>query len=123
MKHSIEDLKILNTANEIALLAWRVYNQIPAKQKDTAIQFIRSADSIGANIAEGHGRGSFKDRKHFLIIARGSLRECTYWIQLLKSRNLVEECLFNSLIDLLNLESRMIMGYINYLQKKISTSP
>lgn len=38
-------------------------------------QQVASADSICANIEEGHGRGTTKDYTHFLVIARGSTRE------------------------------------------------
>jgi len=38
-------------------------------------QIIRSVQSINANIAEGHGRITYKDQIHFCIQARGSLSE------------------------------------------------
>ncbi|MGJ8652648.1 MAG: four helix bundle protein [Opitutaceae bacterium] len=38
-------------------------------------QQIASADSIAANIEEGFGRGSRKEYRQFLIIARGSAQE------------------------------------------------
>jgi four helix bundle protein len=40
-----------------------------------ADQLIRASRSINANIAEGHGRFTFKDQLHFCIQARGSLSE------------------------------------------------
>ncbi len=38
-------------------------------------QQVAAADSIGANIDEGYGRGSKKEFAQFLLIARGSVRE------------------------------------------------
>jgi len=38
-------------------------------------QIIRSSRSIGSNIAEGHGRHTYRDQHHFCIQARGSLSE------------------------------------------------
>ncbi len=38
-------------------------------------QQVASADSICANIEEGHGRGTRRDYAHFLDISRGSARE------------------------------------------------
>jgi four helix bundle protein len=38
-------------------------------------QQVAAADSIGANIDEGYGRGSRKEFAQFLLFARGSARE------------------------------------------------
>ena len=38
-------------------------------------QQVASADSICANIEEGHGRETSRDYSHFLVMARGSARE------------------------------------------------
>jgi four helix bundle protein len=48
-----------------------------AEQKRFVIssQVISSATSVPANIAEGQGRASTRDRRHFLVQARGSLYE------------------------------------------------
>lgn len=38
-------------------------------------QQVASADSVCANIEEGHGRQTTKEYLHYLVIARGSARE------------------------------------------------
>lgn len=49
-----------------------------------ASQVIRSAASIGANIAEGFGRYKGKEYQRFLQVALGSANETDYWLSLLK---------------------------------------
>jgi four helix bundle protein len=59
------------------------------EQRTVAPQLIRAADSIGANIAEGSGRGSDKDYIRFLRISRGSLYETKHWLRLAFARGLL----------------------------------
>ncbi len=48
-----------------------------------AKQIIRSATSIGANIAEGYGRYKGKEYERFLQIALGSAQETEHWLLLI----------------------------------------
>jgi four helix bundle protein len=54
-------------------------------------QVLRSADSVGANIAEGAGRWQPKDKLHFFVIARGSLNETEHWIVRARKLGLVDQ--------------------------------
>ncbi len=54
-------------------------------------QLVWAADSIGANIAEGVGRGSFKDNRRFVKIGRGSLYEVKHWLRRAYRRKLLSE--------------------------------
>lgn len=47
-------------------------------------QLIRSATSIGANVAEAQGASSRKDFLNFLVIARKSGFETLYWLRMLQ---------------------------------------
>src|SRR5882724_3670212 len=53
-------------------------------------QMRRAAASIGANIAEGCGRGSDAELRRFLQIARGSANELEYHLLLAKDLKFVQ---------------------------------
>jgi four helix bundle protein len=54
-------------------------------------QLNRAALSIAANIAEGNGRFTKPDRRHFFGIARGSVQECVPLLELALRRRLLKE--------------------------------
>ena len=70
--------KALEAAGVAIALAMRV----PAPLKSIADQVIRSASSVAANLAEGHGR-SGRDRLHFWRIAYASAKEVDSHLRLL----------------------------------------
>lgn len=48
--------------------------------QEIAHQLFRSATSVGANIAEGHGRYQGTEYIHYLVIAQGSANETEHWL-------------------------------------------
>lgn len=54
-------------------------------------QLVKAADSIGSNIAEGTGRGTFVDNRRFVRIARGSLNETKHWLRRAYKRQLLTD--------------------------------
>jgi four helix bundle protein len=71
-------------------------------------QLIRSADSIGANMAEAYGRHG-GDQVRFLYIARGSVHETEHWIDVARARGLLE----GALPCRVRKVGRMLNGLIN----------
>ena len=70
--------KALEAAGDAITLVMRV----PAPLKSIADQVIRSASSVPANLAEGHGRTG-RDRLHFWRIAYASAKEVDSHMRLL----------------------------------------
>lgn len=69
---SFEQLRVYQLSEELADAVWDTVRRWDILSRDTVgKQIIRSADSIGANIAEGYGRGSYQDNRRFVRIARG----------------------------------------------------
>ncbi|MBW1870276.1 MAG: four helix bundle protein [Deltaproteobacteria bacterium] len=87
-----EELDVFKLAEQLADDVWDIVLSWKYFEKDTVgRQFVRAADSIGANISEGAGRGSQKDNQRFVRISRGSLNETKFWVRRAKKRSLITE--------------------------------
>ena len=79
---NFQKLDVYKLAEKLADEIWNIVIKWDALPKDTVgKQIIRSADSIGANLAEGDGRGSYQDHRRFIKIARGSLYETKHLLR------------------------------------------
>jgi len=118
-KTGFENLRVYQLSEELADIVWDiVINWSSLPQDTTGKQLINSADSIGANIAEGTGRGSFADNRRFARIARGSLFELKHWFRRACKRNLLIEKEINSLQKLIEELTPRLSAYINSIGKK-----
>jgi four helix bundle protein len=88
---TFEDLRILKSAEEIADSIWkRVVEWDEFAQDVVGKQIARSADSVGANIAESFGRFNFGEKLQFLYYSRGSIFETKYWLNRTRVRGLMK---------------------------------
>ena len=93
----LKDLKVYQLARKLSALAWSIYSKMSFEDKKTiGDQFIRSTDSIGANIAEGYSRFHYLDKVRFYYNARASQSEATdHWLDLLFERNKISQDIFD----------------------------
>jgi len=121
-KTGFENLRVYQLSEELADIVWNIVIKWRSLQQDTiGKQLINSADSIGANIAEGTGRGSFADNRRFARIARGSLFELKHWLRMAYKRKLLFEADINSFQRLIDELTTTLSAYINSIGKKKST--
>ena len=86
-KKTLKNLLVYQKAELISDLAWEIVKILPHRENHpTGNQFIRCIDSISANISEGYGRFTYKDKTHYFIMARGSLNEAENWRKKLEKR-------------------------------------
>jgi four helix bundle protein len=87
---NFEKLRVYLLSEELADEIWTIVIRWDAFAKNTVgRQIVRSADSVGANIAEGTGRHNFQDNRRFVKIARGSLNETQHFLRRAFKRNLL----------------------------------
>ena len=118
-----ENLRVYQSAEDIADLVWEIVNKWDWLPRDTVgKQLIKSADSIGANIAEGTGRGSFADNRRFARIARGSLFELKHWLRRAYKRKLLIEKEVALLQEMIRELTPKLSAYISSIGKKTASS-
>lgn len=87
----LKDLRVYQLSRSLSQSAWIIYQSLSNDLKwSIGQQFIRSIDSVGANVSEGYGRYHYLDRVKFYYNARGSYFEAIeYWLELLFERELI----------------------------------
>ncbi len=81
-------------------------------------QLFRSASSVGANIAEGHGRHQGTEYIHYLIIAQASANETEHWLHTAQDCELGSQVMIDDILQLNNEVTRMIASTINTIRAK-----
>jgi four helix bundle protein len=120
--YGFENLRVYGLAEEIADHVWEIVIRWDRLPQDTVgKQLIKSAESIGANIAEGTGRGSFADNRRFARISRGSLFGLKHWLRRAFKRKLLTQKEVTSLLELVQELTLKLSAYISSIEKK-STS-
>ncbi len=88
----LKDLEYYQLSREISLYVWNIYRDFDWQTKKIiGDQWIRSTDSVSANIAEAYGRFHYLDKNKFYYNARGSLYETLDWTEKLCERAMINE--------------------------------
>ncbi len=87
---AFRNLDLWRQAQAFARDVIAIVDDLPTRPVDSiARQLTRSATSIGANIAEGHGRFGLPSYRNHLSIAKGSACETDSWLDLLRRLGLL----------------------------------
>ena len=88
---NFKDLRIWQDSVSLSVAIYELTNSFPHDEKyGLSAQIKRAAVSVSSNIAEGKGRGTFPDLRHFLRIARGSVYEVESQIEVAIALGFVE---------------------------------
>lgn len=117
-KTNFESLRVYRLSERLADEVWAIVLTWNVFARDTiGKQLVKSADSIGANIAEGTGRGTFVDNRRFVRMARGSLNETKHWLRRAYKRNLLKQKETNSLKVIIDELSPKLNAYLKSIGK------
>ena len=111
---TVENLDIYKLSEELSDLIWADFDNWNKKTQVTiGYQIIRSADSIAANISEGFGRYTPKDRAKFYLYSRGSFEETKTWLRKLIRRKIIDKEQINKYEKIINELGPKLNAFIN----------
>ena len=116
---SFENLEVYTKARLLVKEVYLLQEVFPKEERYALCdQLRRAASSIPANIAEGSGRSSLKEKIHFIEIAYGSLMEVFCELQTASDLGYITEERIEKLRPLITDIAKMLSGLRNSLTNK-----
>lgn len=117
----LNNISAYKIAFNISNYVWGLVNEWDYFSKKTiGEQFIRAIDSISANIAEGFGRYTKKDKINFYRYSYGSLKESLNWNEKAKMRKLLKEKEYTYILTELKRLPKEINTLIKFTNQKLT---
>ena len=119
-RFSFEGLKVFDMARSLVKEVYIIVRSFP-KEEQFALgsQLRRASSSITANLAEGSGRISLKEKVHFVEIAYGSLTETFSELLTAQDLNYIEKEQIDNLRPQFMEVSKMLSGLRQSLNNRI----
>lgn len=116
---NLDKLEVWVRAKDFALAVYKdVVPCLPADEKwNLTQQLKRAAQSIPANIAEGHGRFHFLDNVRFCYIARGSLVEVQSHMSLAHGLGYLSDEIYERMATHAESIGKQLNNYVAYLKR------
>jgi four helix bundle protein len=118
-----KDLECYKKARELRIFISVLAHKFPSHEKFLlTAQVVDSSRSVTRNIAEGYGRFTYADTKHFFIMSRGSVTETMESLTTAYDEKYITEEELRSGEDKCELVLKLINGYINFLERLRNTN-
>ncbi|MFA4846374.1 MAG: four helix bundle protein [Patescibacteria group bacterium] len=118
---SLNDVTAYKMAFHLSNYVWGVVIPWDYFAKDTVgKQFVRAADSISANLAEGFGRFSKKEKIHFYRYSFGSVKESLDWNEKSRKRKLLTKEQYQHIFSELKKLPKEINALIKFTNSKLT---
>ncbi|HKR04051.1 MAG TPA: four helix bundle protein [Bacteroidia bacterium] len=117
----LNDIVAYKIAFNLSNYVWDIVIKWDHFSKNTVgEQFVDCMDSISANIVEGFGRYSKKDKIKFYRYSSGSIKECLDWNQKSKVRKLLTDSEYQHIFTELDKLPREINHLIKFTSQKLT---
>ena len=114
-----KDLDCWKKGRELRIIISTLVKKFPPEEKYQLVsQMIRSSRSVTNNMAEGYGRFTYTDTRHFFVQARGSVAETIDHLVIALDENYISKEDFSEIEIMCEAVFKLINGYINYLDKQ-----
>ncbi len=115
-KSAYKNLTAYIKANELTLSVYKVTKRFPKDELFGLVsQMRRCAVSVMANIVEGYGRRTAKDKLQFCYISRGSLNELECYIDLSFQLEYISQTEHELLMGKKDEAGKLLAGFIKSL--------
>jgi four helix bundle protein len=105
-------------SDELVILIYKYTKDFPRDEVFGLVsQMRRAAVSVPANIVEWYGRNNKRERLQFCYIAKGSLMELEYYIDLSYKLGYINEEKYRTLNLKRSEVGRLLNGFINYQKR------
>jgi four helix bundle protein len=120
-KFSFESLDVYQKSRSLVTDIYRIQHSFPQEERyGLGDQLRRASTSITANIAEGSGRQSVKEKIHFVEISYGSLMEVFCELQTATDLGYITESRFDELRPQFTDIAKMLSGLRSSLIKNLN---
>ncbi|MBK0403518.1 four helix bundle protein [Adhaeribacter sp. BT258] len=117
----LNDIEAYRISFALSNSVWKIVVLWKNFEKDTiGKQFARAVDSISANIAEGFGRYSKKDKINFYRYARASVYECFDWNEKARVRGIISQNQYEQIFNELQKLPKSINSLIKYTTNQLT---
>ena len=118
---SFENLEVYSKIRNLIKYIYQLQEKFPKEERyGLGDQVRRAVVSVSANLAEGSGRNSLKEKIHFVEISYGSLMEVFCELQAACDLEYITTEQFNSLRPQITDIAKMLSGLRNSFQSRLT---
>lgn len=111
---SFTDLNVWREGHKLVLMIYKNTKSFPKEETYSLVdQMRRAVSSVTANIAEGFGRQSYKEKIQFYYMSQGSLIELKNFLLISKDVGYLDNDNFNEIANQANYTHRLLQAFIS----------